>query len=272
MNPETIVPLVTELKWPLVILVMLVLFRKPLVELFGRLTNLSISAGDFKLESALEGRVSPEVMKQLRKQPRLAGPREAESTQATILYMETRGYTLLYEALSPTDLARYLHSYLTSMTEIIFKYGGTVDRYEGIAITAYWGAPIQYPDSAARACKAALEMQQRIRELSPQLETQGFPPLLPQFAITTADVVVGDLGSDQKPGYSMVGDYQHILEGLLRLNINFQTSILITEFTYKVLQDRELLGEFEMRMLAEELQTRGKDIPISVYELCDSDG
>jgi len=263
MPEETLVTIIADLKSPVVLLVALFLFKTPIRELLSRLTNLSISAGDFKLETALKGRISSETLSEIRKQPELLRPTVPTHHQVTILHLQTRGFTVLSAKMSPEEIAEYLHIYLTRMTEIVFEYGGTIDRYEGTALTAYWGAPIVYEDSAKRACETALQLHSAIKEISPQLEAKGYPPLLPLFAITTADVIAGNLSSDQRPNYSILGDYSYILESLVELNNNYQTNILMTEYTLDLLRE-----EFHVRLLGEKLNTKGKDQPVSVYELC----
>jgi adenylate cyclase len=207
--------------------------------------------------------VSPDVIKEIRNKPGLLQQRNVSREQVTILHLETRGYTVLYEELSAEELSEYLNIYLTKMTDVVFELGGTIDRYEGTALTAHWGSPIHYTDAPSRACRAALRMQSLIKELSPNLVSKGLPPQLPLFVITTADVMVGNFGSEQRANYSILGDYMDILRRLVTLNYNFQTNILITQFTYQYVEN-----EFEVRLLAEKLQTKGKDQPIAVYELC----
>lgn len=260
---ETLVAVIAQLKWPVLALVTLVLFRAPIREFLSRLTNLSVSAGDFKVETALKGRVSPEALSEIRKRPELLQIKSASHHQVSILQIQTRGFTVLSETMSPEKVASYLQTYLTRMTAVVFEFGGTIDRYEGTTLTAYWGAPITYPDSATRACRAALRMHALIKEISPELEAQGFPPLLPLCAITTADVIAGNLGSEQRPSYTILGDYTDILHGLTGLNQNFRTNILITEYTLEQVGD-----EFEVRLLGEKLRTKGKEQLVSVYELC----
>lgn len=263
MPEDTLVAIIADLKWPVLLLVAIFLFRAPIRELLGRLTNLSISAGDFKLETDLKGRISPETLREIRKQPELLKPKAAAHQEVTILHLETRGFTVLSESMSADGIAEYLHVYLTRMTEVVFEFGGTIDKYEGTTLTAYWGAPIAYDDAAKRACRAALRMHDLIKELSPGLEAEGYPPLLSQFAITTADVVAGNLSSNQRPSYSILGDYSYILDGLVGLNNNYRTNILMTQYTLEQVGE-----EFEVRLLGEQLRTKGKDQPVSVYELC----
>lgn len=262
MNADIVAGIVSDLKWPVIILVVLILFRRPLQSAVGRLTSLNIAAGDFKLETALQGHVSPQVIEQIRANPQKY-PIRSEQREVTILRVETRGFTDLSESLTAVELSEYLRTYLTKMTEVIFDLHGTVDRYEGTSVTAYWGAPVSVENPERRACEASLRMQSLIKEeLSPELEERNLPPLLPLFAITTAYVAVGDFGSEQRSNYSILGDYETVLQGLVRLNYNFQSNVLVTQYTHAHVKDH-----FEFQLLAERLRTKGKSEPISVFEL-----
>ena len=261
MTTQILPIIISDLKWPVVIVVALILFRRQIREVFGRLSNLNITAGNFKLETSLRGRVSPAVFKELRKKPNqfsLGG----ELRTLTVLHLETHDYAFLTANYSPEAVSNYLHTYLTKMTDVIFQLGGTIDRYEGLSLTAYWGAPIPCEDAPSKACEAALQMQSLINELSPELEAMGHPPLLPLFGVTTAELMVGNFGSEQRANYSLLGDYKDVLKGLVQLNYNFQTNILITENTYS-----HVANAFKIRLMAEQLQISGKKAPISVYEL-----
>ena len=258
---DTVSSIVTELAWPLVALVAIVLFRTPLGALLGRLMSLSLVAGKFELKTTMKGHESNRVLSEMDKGAGLALTR-VEVLPVTIVRCYTRGYTSFEEKLSPDEVGEYLHEYLTSMTEVVFELGGTLDKYEGTALTAYWGAPIAYTDAAERACAATLRMQDVVSKLSPWIEQRGFPPLLPMFAITSTTVLVGNLGSAQRFNYSILGDFDNTLDELVRFNQNFQTNILLTEYTYKEIGD-----SFETGIQAKDLRVNGKDSPIAVYEL-----
>lgn len=247
--------------WPLAVLIAIVLFRNPLSKLLDRVMRLNVEAGKFKLETLMRDYVPPHVLSELRRNPhqlKLSGERR----HVTILYSEMRGFTAMLEGFTPEAAAQYIHVYLTKMTEIIFQLGGTLDRYEGTAFTAYWGAPIAYEDASERACNAALNMNEAVKILSPKLQEEGYPPLLLTITITSAEVIVGNLGSEQRFNYSIVGDYYFVLGELARMNYNFKTSILITEYTYA-----EIKHKFDARLLGENVHVRGKPEPINVYEL-----
>jgi len=260
-NGESLISLLRVALWPLIVLTIVIVFRGPLAELLVKLTRLRLTAGKLKLDALLSERVSAEVLAQVKRQPKLI-PSHPELRTVTILYSETRGYTGISEHLSPENVAKLIRPYLTKMTKAIFDAGGTLDRYEGTAFTAYWGAPIPYDDSASRACKAALAMLEVVRGLSLKAQEKGSPPLLPIFAITTSSVMVGDFGSQQRSNYGVLGNHNSILRGLVQLNNNYQTSILITEQTHLA-----IASFFETRLLGEKLRVKGYEAPISVYEL-----
>ena len=152
-----ILAFLSDQAWPLIVLVALILFRNPLGGLLLKVMKLNVEAGRFKLETSMQEYVPPSVLNELIKNPgqlRLGGERR----QVTILCADIRGFTQTSEALEPEMVAGLVHRYFTGMTEIVFRLGGTLDSYRGHVMTAYWGAPVSYPDAAARACEAALKM------------------------------------------------------------------------------------------------------------------
>ena len=215
----------------------------------------------FRLEREMDQYLAPAVIQELQREPRRLSLRP-DHRQLTILHSEVRGFDLLAERASAVELGRYLHLYLTSMTEIVFGLDGTLDRYVGNALTAYWGAPIAYTDSAKRACEAALQMVRKVDELEATLLELGVPPLRVDIAITTGVVLVGSLGSQQRFQYSILGNALDILPRLVAMNAPFRTKILLTEFT-----QADVHPAFETRLLAEALNVKGKAKPIAIYEL-----
>ena len=214
-----------------------------------------------RLETDMRQYLSPTVIADLRKVPgRL--PLKPERKEVTILYSEVRGFTALGENLVPEQVGNYLHRYLTSMTEVVFGENGTLDRYIGNSLIAYWGAPIAYVDAPQRACECALKMVQKVTELVPFLRDLGMPPLRLSIAITTGAGIVGRFGSEQRFQYSIVGEVLDLLPRLVYLNNQFKTDILMTEFTFGHVE-----AAFETRILAEQIRIKGKTEPIAVYEL-----
>lgn len=214
-----------------------------------------------RLETAMREYLAPAVIDELRKAPGQLNL-NPHFRKVTILQSEVRGFTRLSESLAADKLGTYLHSYLTAMTEIVFELKGTLDRYVGYTLTAYWGAPIAYDDAATKACDAALKMLKKVEELNPVLLKSGMPPLRVSIVITTGEVLVGNVGSAQRFQYSILGEALEILSRLIYVNDQFRNDILITEFTHQ-----EIQTEFETRMLAEQMAVKGKASPIAVYAL-----
>ncbi len=217
--------------------------------------------GALCIETGMRDYVSPRVLTTLREDPtrlHLMG----QLRRLTLLRTELRGFTTISEVLDPETLTRLIHDYLTALTGIVFELDGTLDRYAGHALTAYWGAPVAVEDAADRACTAALRMADAVRRMNPELVTQGLPPMRQHIAITTGNVLVGNLGSDQRFNYSIAGDTVDVLERLVRLDYQFSADVLVTEFTRA-----ELRTPFETRLLSEAVHVLGKTAPIAVFAL-----
>jgi adenylate cyclase len=258
---STIPDLVDILVWPVVLVFALFLFRKQLGALIGKILNLKVEAAGVTIETRMREYVSPQVLEQLARDPgqlRLTG----EQRTVVILHAEVKGFTGLAETIGAELLAELIQDYLTLMTDVVFAHGGTLDRYEGMALTAYWGAPIAYTDSAPRACRAALDMVKRLRELNQRLQSRGLAPLTQAICITTATVVVGNLGSAQRFRYSILGDFIDVLPRLAYLAGQFRKDVIITEYTRPQIE-----GQFATDLLQENLQIRGKERPIAAYAL-----
>jgi adenylate cyclase len=154
------------------------------------------------------------------------------------------------------------HQYLSDMTDIVFSFNGTLDSYAGQALTAYWGAPLDSADAAQKACEAGLAMIEAVREMDVVTKSYGMAPFLINVVITTGEVLVGDLGSNQRFHYSILGEAVDLLPRLIRLGQQFKTDVLITEFTQAVIAD-----QFETRLLDDHIVMKGKNRPIAVFEL-----
>ena len=258
---STILEIINTLIWPIFGLIVLFIFKKSISKLIGRLTNIQAEAGSFKLSASLQDKFSPKTIKLINKDPAIVNF-DGESREITAINAYVRGYTDLFEMLEPRLATRYVQTFLLTMQDIVFKYDGTIDRYDGANIIAYWGAPVTNDDDAKRACLAALEMKEAIAKLSPELEKHGLPRLNAEFAITTADVMVGDFGMGRKTNYSIIGEYIEILGRIGDLNRNYQSNIAVTQYTYE-----KVKTEFEFRLLSNDMVVKGKNEPFSVYEL-----
>lgn len=182
------------------------------------------------IKSAFSQYLSPAVIEQLVRNPdrlRLGG----EQKEASILFSDIQGFTSLSEGLTPEALTRLLNEYLTAVTEVIYDEGGTIDKYEGDAVIAFWNAPLDAPDHAARAVRAALRYQERLAQIRPRLRELGGHDLFARIGVNTGPVVIGNMGSAQRFNYTFLGDAGNLAARLEGLNKTFGTRILISEAT-----------------------------------------
>ncbi|HEY8750766.1 MAG TPA: adenylate/guanylate cyclase domain-containing protein, partial [Tepidisphaeraceae bacterium] len=154
---------------------------------------------------ALSQYVSPQVAAQIDRDPS-ALTLSGERREMTVMFTDIQGFTDLSERLEDHKLTELLNYYLDEMSALVFANDGTVDKYIGDAIMSFWNAPITQPDHALRACRAALAMEQREREIQPRLEEMGAKGLLTRIGINTGPMVFGNMGSSQKFNYSVIGD------------------------------------------------------------------
>ena len=203
--------------------------------------------------------LSPQVIEQLIDDPsrlKLGGDRK----ELTIFFSDLQGFTSISENMDPDQLIKLLNEYLTAMSEIILEEGGTIDKYEGDAIIAFWNAPLETPNHAVRAVSAALRCQQRLTELRPLFLRHCGHEVHMRIGINSGTAVVGNLGSTKRFDYSMLGDAVNLAARLEGANKWFDNYTLISESTY-----RQLGESFFCRELAL-LTVIGRKEPVRVYE------
>ena len=183
-----------------------------------------------------------------------------ERTEITILFSDIRGFTSMSEKLPPEEVVRLLNRYLKVMVDVVFNYGGTLDKYMGDAIMAFFGAPKADPDHAKTACLAALSMHEELKRLNEELEREGARTMTIGIGINTGDVVVGNIGSERRMDYTVIGDHVNLASRLEGLNKDFGTEIIISEFTAKG------AGGLNLKDLGE-VTIRGKEKPVRIFEL-----
>jgi adenylate cyclase len=203
--------------------------------------------------------LSPHVIEQLLEHPeqlRLGGDRK----EISIFFSDLQGFTTISEGLEPEALTTLLNDYLSAMTDIILEEDGTVDKYEGDAIIAFWNAPLVVPDHAVRAVRAALRCQERLAELRPRFKEQSGHDLYMRIGINSGPAVVGNLGSSSRFDYTMLGDSVNLAARLEGANKQFGSFMMISHAT------REQIGDaFPCRELAR-LTVVGRQEPVRVYE------
>jgi adenylate cyclase len=186
-----------------------------------------------------------------------------ERIELTVLFSDIRAFTTYSEQHEAESVVEILHEYLTRMVDAVFRNEGTLDKFIGDAVMALFGAPVPQPDHAVRACRTALAMMDEHRGLERKWRQEGKAPFRIGIGVNTGEVIVGNLGSDQRFDYTVIGDPVNLAARLEGLNKDFPeaSGIIISEFTYELAK-----AEVEARHLGE-VRVKGRVKPISVYEL-----
>lgn len=216
--------------------------------------------GKKELRGTFQKYVSPAIVEEILKDPsniELGG----KKVNATVFFSDVRGFTTISEKLDPRALSDLLNSYLTPMTDLVFKNRGTLDKYMGDAIMAFFGAPIQFPDHAKHACRCALHSLEKLQELQEQYKKRGLPTIDIGIGLNTGDVSVGNMGSETVRSYTVMGDAVNLGSRLEGINKQYGTRIIISEFTYKDVKDDFVCREVDM------VRVKGKILPVRIYEL-----
>jgi adenylate cyclase len=201
----------------------------------------------------------PEIVRRLLLNPQLVDPRK---TEITIMFSDIRGFTTISEKLDAQDLATFLNLYLSDMTRIVFNRQGTLDKYIGDAVMAFWGAPFEEPGHADRACQSALDMMRRVGELQKQWEAEGKPRMDIGIGLNTGVASVGRMGSSSRYAYTALGDAVNLSSRLEGLNKDYGTHILANESTYEASKNSGLLfRELDL------IRVKGKLQPVTIHEL-----
>ncbi|MBI1735262.1 MAG: adenylate/guanylate cyclase domain-containing protein [Candidatus Rokubacteria bacterium] len=211
---------------------------------------------------AFQQYVSPEVVDRIVADPS-ALQFGGEIRHLTVLFTDIRGFTTFSESHDPHEVVAALREHLTRLTACVLTAGGTLDKYIGDAVMAIFGAPVDLPDHAVRACRAALKMSEAATELNAKWAAEGREPLNIGVGINTGDMVVGNLGSEQVFSYTVTGDAVNLAARAESLNKDYAAAkaIIITESTYEAAKDA-----IEARALGE-VKAKGKTRPVLIYEL-----
>ncbi len=212
--------------------------------------------------TALTQYVSSKVVEQIMADPsrlQLGGERKTLS----ILFSDLEGFSRLAERMEPEPLTALLNDYLTDMSNIILDEGGTLDKYQGDGIVAFWNAPLDQPDHAASACRAALRCQQRLTERAEDFKAKAGSELKARIGLHTGEVVVGNMGSKMRFDYSILGDAANLASRLESANKIFGTAIMVSEATWlQAGGSNDFIGR-EIGMI----KVAGRNTPVRVFEL-----
>jgi len=203
--------------------------------------------------------LSPEVIRRLLVNPQLVEPKK---TEITVMFSDIRGFTTISEKLDAQELALFLSQYLSDLISLVFENYGTLDKYIGDAVMAFWGAPFEEPGHAAKACKTALKMTDRVRELQKKWKAEGKPHLDIGIGLNTGMASAGNMGSALPYGYTALGDAVNLSSRLEGLNKDYGTHIIVNESTYQAAKD----SGFVFREL-DLIRVKGKLQPVTIWEL-----
>ena len=212
------------------------------------------------IKGAFSSYLSPALLNEIIRHPeklKLGGERR----DVSIMFTDIRGFTSISESIKPEELIEMLELYFTPMTKIVLKNSGTMDKFIGDAIMAFYNAPVDVPDHPACVCRTALEMIEELKHVNEILAQRGLPPIDIGAGINSDEVIVGNMGSEGRFEYSVIGDGVNLASRLEGLNKTYKTHIIISEFTQARLGD-----EFLTRCL-DTVKVKGKEKAVVIYEL-----
>lgn len=191
------------------------------------------------------------------KEVRLGG----EQAELTIFFSDIRAFTSISEDMQPERLMLHLSEYFNYLSQIIMSEHGTIDKFIGDAVMAFWGAPVKLDNGPELACRAALRCQKRLHELNRDWKAKGIPIFHTRMGIHTGDTIVGNLGSRERMNYTIIGDSVNLTSRLEEANKLYGTHIIISEATY-----RHVAGRFLTRPL-DIVTVRGRKEPVKIHDL-----
>lgn len=202
--------------------------------------------------------VPPELVAQMSRDPERYSM-QGRAAELTVLFSDVRGFTTFSERLSPTELAELMNRYLSVMTDIVRRHRGTLDKYIGDAVMAFWGAPLDDPAHAEHAVAAALAMQAALPALNEEFAARGWPPIRVTIGVNTGPMVVGDMGSRHRRAYTVMGDAVNVASRLQELSGKLEVPVLIGEATAAALP-----AGWQCRPV-DRVAIRGRSAPLAVY-------
>jgi len=212
------------------------------------------------IKSVFRHYLSPDVIDRVLEDPsllRLGG----EKRIITSFFSDVAGFTSISESLSPEELVNLLNDFLSEMTGIILSHGGTLDKYEGDAIIAFWNAPLDQPDHAVRACRAALECQKRLENLRSEFAQKSGHELFMRVGLNSGPAVVGNMGSHSRFDYTAMGDTINMASRLEGACKHYSVPILVGDTTFQMAKDAIAAREVDL------IRVVGKSKSERVYQI-----
>ncbi|MDP1695679.1 MAG: adenylate/guanylate cyclase domain-containing protein [archaeon] len=182
--------------------------------------------------------------------------------EITVFFSDIRGFTSIGEKLSPEELVHFLNEYLSIMTKIILKHKGTVDKFVGDAIMAFWNAPLEEREHVKFACESAIEQSNAVKELKKKFAEKNLPDINIGCGINTGEAIIGNMGSHERFDYTAIGDNINLASRLEGLTKPYGVNIIVSESTYEKVKNK-----FSFRRL-DRVTVKGRKNAVKIYELC----
>ncbi len=214
-----------------------------------------------KTKQAFGRYLAPRVMEHVLGNPEVYLKLGGNRYEATVLFSDIRGFTTISEQLTPEELGKLLNEYMTPMTDIVFEFEGTLDKYIGDAVMAFWGAPIEQSNHALLACKASLQMLKVVEKLNERFLEEGLPHIAIGIGLSSGPMTIGNMGSADHFAYTALGDRVNLGARLEGQTKEYGVEILISEDTKALVEDDMLCRELGS------LRVKGKFEPVRIFEL-----
>ena len=212
-----------------------------------------------KVRRMLAQYVSPSILAEVVDKYEDLNAEVGRKEHITILFSDVRGFTSISEKLQAEEVVELLNCHFSEMSDVIFKYDGTLDKFIGDAIMAFWGAPIKTADHAVLAVTSALEMVQRLERVNEVVRQKSLPPISIGIGLNTGDVILGNIGSARKLDYTVIGDNVNLASRMEGLTSKYGYPVLISESTYKAVSSVVPCAIVDL------VRVKGKHIPIGIY-------
>jgi len=216
------------------------------------------SRGKRQLANLFGHYIPPELVEEMSKSPEEYSL-QGENREMTVLFSDVRGFTSISEGMDPKQLTQLMNALLTPMTRVIHKNRGTIDKYMGDAIMSFWGAPLADPDHARHALYAAMEMMDELKIMQADFKQRGWPDVNIGIGLNTGNMSVGNMGSEFRMAYTVLGDAVNLGSRLEGLTKNYGVNIIVSETT------KNEIPEFLFREL-DLVRVKGKNEPVAIFE------
>jgi adenylate cyclase len=223
---------------------------------YGFLTE---ARGRRQLKAVFGQYVPPEIVDEMNRNPDGNFSVEGESRELSVLFCDIRGFTTISESLAADELKQLLNQFFTPMTRIIFERRGTIDKYVGDMIMAFWGAPVRDPQHRQHAVEAALSMLEQVLAMRPDFSARNWPEVNIGIGINTGMMNVGDMGSEYRRAYTVIGDAVNLGSRLEGLTKYYGVQLIVSETTAAGLE-----GILLRRL--DRVKVKGKNEPVDIFE------